>query len=52
MDCKHVYKNLGTPLCHYCGLPTHEVDWVHQNQLKTQWHLNNPDAEYEGWMSI
>lgn len=51
-ECQHVYKSLGTSLCHYCGLPTHEVDWVHQNRLKEQWHRDNPNAQYEGWMSI
>jgi len=52
VDCQHVYKILGTLLCHYCGLPTHEVDWAHQNRLKEQWHIDNPNAQYEGWMSI
>ena len=51
-ECRHVHKTLGTPLCHYCGLPTHEVDWAHQNRLKEQWHIDNPNAQYEGWMSI
>jgi predicted amidophosphoribosyltransferase len=51
-DCQHVYKRLNTALCPYCGLPTNEVDWVHQNKLKEQWHKDNPNAQYEGWMSI
>jgi hypothetical protein len=31
---------------------THEINWQHQNQLREQWLINNPDADYEGWMSI
>jgi hypothetical protein len=50
--CKHVYETLNSSLCRYCGLPTNEVDWAHQNSLKEQWHKDNPNAEYEGWMSI
>lgn len=29
-----------------------DVDWAYQNQLREQWLINNPNAEYEGWMSI
>ena len=29
-----------------------DVDWAYQNQLREQWLLDNPEAEYEGWMSI
>ena len=28
------------------------INWGHQNQLRKQWLLDNPEAEYEGWMSI
>lgn len=31
---------------------THQIDWAYQNQLRAQWLLDNPDTEYEGWMSI
>ena len=31
---------------------THEINWIYQNQLREQWLLDNPDAQYEGWMSI
>jgi hypothetical protein len=31
---------------------THEINWAYQNQLRKQWLLDNPEAEYEGWMSI
>ena len=31
---------------------THEMNWTYQNELRKQWLLDNPNAEYEGWMSI
>ena len=31
---------------------THEINWAYQNQLREQWLVDNPEAEYEGWMSI
>jgi hypothetical protein len=30
----------------------HEMNWTYQNQLREQWIVDHPDAEYEGWMSI
>jgi len=27
-------------------------DWQKQNELRKQWLLENPDAEYIGWTSI
>ncbi len=27
-------------------------DWIKQNQMRQEWLAANPDAEYEGWMSI
>ena len=30
----------------------HDVDWDYQNKLHKQWLLDNPDAQYIGWMSI
>ncbi len=42
-------------VCRY-GVPymrdSTDVDWVYQNQLREQWLKDNPNAEYEGWMSI
>ena len=37
-----------------CAEPDHNhaIDWAYQNQLREQWISDNPDAEYEGWMSI
>jgi hypothetical protein len=29
-----------------------DIDWAHQNKLREQWLLDNPDAQYIGWMSI
>jgi len=28
------------------------IDWEHQNKLRQQWLMDNPEAEYQGWMSI
>jgi len=28
------------------------IDWAYQNKLREKWLANNPDAEYQGWMSI
>ena len=42
-------------VCRY-GVPylrdSTDVDWAYQNQLREQWLKDNPNAEYEGWMSI
>jgi hypothetical protein len=27
-------------------------DWAKQNALRKQWLIDNPDAQYIGWMSI
>lgn len=29
-----------------------EINWEEQNKLRQQWLMDNPEAEYEGWMSI
>jgi len=52
MNCEHVYKDLGPGPCPKCGLPTHTTDWNLQNKMMKQWHIDNPNAQYEGWMSI
>ena len=31
---------------------THQINWAYQNHLREQWLVDNPEAEYEGWMSI
>jgi len=31
---------------------THEINWITQNKLREKWLLDNPDAQYIGWMSI
>jgi len=28
------------------------VDWALQNKLREEWLANNPNAEYQGWVSI
>jgi len=27
-------------------------DWAYQNALRKQWLIDNPDAQYIGWVSI
>ena len=29
-----------------------DINWKAQNQLMKQWHIDNPDAKYGGWVSI
>jgi len=38
--------------CQGCGCDPTDICWPHQNQLREQWLKDNPDAKYEGWMSI
>ena len=28
------------------------IDWAHQNKLREQWLIDNPEATYLGWVSI
>ena len=29
-----------------------DIDWAHQNKLRDQWLIDNPEAKYGGWVSI
>jgi hypothetical protein len=29
-----------------------DIDWEHQNKLREQWLIDNPEAKYGGWVSI
>jgi len=51
-DCIHIFSIINKDTCDLCNQPTHEINWQLQNQLKEKWHKDNPDAQYEGWMSI
>lgn len=31
---------------------SNNIDWELQNKLREEWLANNPDAEYQGWVSI
>lgn len=31
---------------------SNDIDWKYQEELRQQWLADNPEAEYEGWMSI
>jgi hypothetical protein len=33
-------------------IDNNEIDWEYQNKLRQQWLMDNPEAEYQGWMSI
>ena len=33
-------------------IDSNEIDWQYQNKLRQQWLMDNPEAEYQGWMSI
>jgi len=50
--CGHIYKNQDEEICSSCSKPTHEIDWVKQNQLMTEWKEANPNRQYQGWWSI
>jgi hypothetical protein len=47
MDKKEVDNN-----CQGCGCDPTDICWPNQNLLREQWLKDNPDAKYEGWMSI
>lgn len=38
--------------CQGCGCDPTDICWPNQNLLREQWLKDNPDAKYEGWMSI
>lgn len=29
-----------------------DIDWAYQNNLRQEWLDNNPNAQYQGWVSI
>lgn len=51
-SCNHIFNVVGKDTCDLCNQPTHEINWIKQNEAKEQWHKDNPDAEYLGWVSI
>jgi len=52
-NCKHIYENIGLPICPNCGKHTHEINWEETNKQNKQWLKDNPDAWREvGWWSI
>ena len=50
--CRHVYEEVESDPCQFCGKPSHRMNWVEENKKMKEWKEANPDAEYEGWMSI
>lgn len=51
-NCFHVLNVINKSVCDLCNRLTNEINWQLQNELKNEWHINNPNAKYEGWMSI
>ena len=39
-------------MCAHHDEMTHQINWAYQNELRKQWLLDNPNAQYIGWMSI
>ena len=31
---------------------SNDIDWQYQNELRQQWLKDNPEAKYQGWVSI
>jgi hypothetical protein len=51
-ECLHIFSIVNKETCDLCNQPTHEINWQLQNELNKKWLLENPDANYGGWMSI
>jgi hypothetical protein len=49
--CKHVYEDVGAPVCPLCGKYTHEADWKFQAELHKDW-IASGKASFQGWTSI
>ncbi len=49
--CRHIYENVGEPICPYCGRDTHETDWKFQAELHRDW-IASGKATSQGWWSI
>lgn len=50
--CRHVYEEVTQDPCEFCGKPSHKMNWAVENEKMKQWKIDNPNAGYEGWMSI
>lgn len=51
MMCKHVYENVYSNPCKYCGEESHETNWEEQHVLHKQW-IADGKAVAQGWWSI
>ena len=49
--CRHVYEEVGEPICPYCGLDAHTVDWKQEAERHKEW-IASGKARYGGWWSI
>ncbi len=50
--CRHIYEEVKCDPCEFCGAPSHRMNWAEENQKMKEWKEANPNAGYEGWMSI
>ena len=61
INCRHVYEDVGIPVCPYCGRDAHTIDWAEQSRLHREW-IAQGKAEWSicpveggtlrGWWSI
>jgi len=51
-SCIHIFSIINKNTCDLCNQPTNEINWQKQNEMKEEWHKDNPDAKYGGWVSI
>lgn len=58
--CRHIYENLGKPICPFCNADTHEIDWEFNNELHRQWIADGKHLDMQcpqggtirGWWDI
>lgn len=51
MYCRHVYQEMNSDICEFCGGDTHRTNWTHQHELHKDW-VASGKAELQGWTSI
>lgn len=59
--CRHIYENVGSPICPDCGRDTHEIDDAEQHRLFKEFYQSDEPKKYlcekdggtiRGWWSI
>lgn len=51
MPCQHVYQEMRSEICDFCGGYTHKTDWTYQHELHKDW-IASGKAVSQGWTSI